>query len=150
MLLYICMKQELSCSLYHSALRVSALVLCGTLLFVSGSVVPQTQILTVETERYLANAVSASASVAPNEYNVITAALTEQQAELDERAARLSERELALGLRTDTSRSVWSGEQITAVNSVLLFIVVVLMVINYTLDFGYRRQRVGERVHNTT
>jgi hypothetical protein len=141
--------QDLSHSLYHSVLRVSALSLTATLLFVSGSVVPETQVLTVETEQYLANAVSASASVAPNEYNVITAALTEQQAALDDREARLQERELALGLNTASSRTPWSGEVVTAINSVLLFIVVVLMVINYTLDFGFRRRVSAPRVHNT-
>jgi hypothetical protein len=142
------MQHNLADSLYHSLLRVSALTLTATLLFVSGVLIPETQLVTVSTEQYLANAVSASASVEPNEYNVITAALTEQQAELDERAAALRERELAVGLRTADVRTVWSGEVVTAVNSVLLFIVVVLMVINYTLDFGYRRAQ-HVRVHNT-
>jgi hypothetical protein len=74
--------------------------------------------------------------------------LTEQQAALDDREAVLTERELALGLRTSSARSVWTGEVVTAINSILLFIVLVLMVINYTLDFGYRRQQ-SSRVHNT-
>lgn len=139
---------NLADSLYHSLLRVSALSLTATLLFVSGIVLPETQLVTVDTEQYLANAVSASAAVEQNEYNVITAALTAQQAELDDRAAALRERELAVGLRTSDERTVWSGEVVTAVNSVLLFIVVVLMVINYTLDFGYRRAQYT-RVHNT-
>jgi hypothetical protein len=136
------MNRAIAQSVYHSVLRVSALTLACTLLFVSGSLVPETKLLTVETEQYLANAISASAGVAPNEYNVITAALTEQQAALDDRAAALRERELALGLNTTSQRTVWDAEVVTAINSVLLFIVLVLMVINYTLDFGYRRQRV--------
>ena len=144
------MQRDISHSLYHSSLRVSALSLTCTLLFVSGALVSETQVLTVETEQYLANAVSASAGVAPNEYNVITAALTEQEAALDERAARLHERELALGLSTASTRTVWDAEVVTVVNSILLFIVVVLMVINYTLDFGYRRGAVANRVHNTS
>ncbi|HMA79117.1 MAG TPA: hypothetical protein VKP88_08470 [Candidatus Paceibacterota bacterium] len=136
------MENERAHHMYHSVLRVSALTLTGTLLFVSGVLVPETKVITVETEQYLANAISASAGVAPNEYNVITAALTEQEAALDEREAVLAERELALGLSSTPQRTVWDAEMVTAINSVLLFIVVVLMVINYTLDFGYRRQRV--------
>jgi len=138
-------------SAYHSVLRIAAATLALTLLFVSGAVSPVTQNLTLTTENYLANAVGASAGVAPTELNTITAALTEQQTTLDARAAELNERALALGMTdTDTSRSTWQAEYTTLINSLLLFIVLVLLVLNYVLDFAHRRERSrAQAVHNT-
>ena len=133
------MKQTLEHSIYHSVLRVSALTLALTLLFVSGVLTPVTKQLTLQTEHYLATAISASAGVAPTELNQITAALTEQKSELDKREASLRERELALGLSTEPGRSGWDTEIVSYINSVLLFIVVSLMALNYVLDWRWRR-----------
>jgi len=126
-------------SLYHSVLRVSALTLALTLLFVSGTVHPVTSQLTHVTEQYLANAISASASVEPTELNMITAALTAQQTALDKREAELRERELTLGLNQAGTRSDFTIELTTYINSVLLFIVVSLMALNYLLDWRWRK-----------
>jgi hypothetical protein len=126
-------------SLYHSLLRVSALTLACTLLFVSGVLHPITSELTVNTEQYLATTISATAGVAPNEYNQITAALTEQRAALDARAANLEERELAIGIANSNERSWLQGEITTWLNSALLFIILILLCINYTLDLRFRR-----------
>lgn len=133
------MQQSLQFSLYHSALRVSALTLTLTLLFVSGVVHPITSQLAQQTENYVATAIGASAGVAPTELNQITAALTQQQATLDQREETLRERELALGITNQARTSQWSTEMVTYVNSVLLFIVVSLMAINYVLDWRWRR-----------
>lgn len=140
---------QLEHSLYHSVLRVVALSSALTLLFVSGMISPLTRDITLQTEQYVANAVGASAGVAPTELNQITAALTKQQHELEAREAALTERELAIGLSAAESRNWLSGELATWLNSALLFVVLVLMVINYTLDFAYRnRQRAMTPVHN--
>ena len=142
--------KRLEHSVYHSLLRITAGTLALTLLFVSGALTPVTKELTFTTEQYLASVVGASAAVAPTELNTITAALTVQQAGLDERAAALRERELALGLSvSEANRSFWQAEYTTMINSVLLFVVLVLMVLNYTLDFAHRRQQLPQRaVHN--
>ncbi len=138
-------------SLYHSLLRVSALTLTLTLLFVSGTIHPLTSRVTTQAERYLATTISATAGVAPTELNQITAALTEQQSELDEREATLRERELALGLQAaDPERNWLTAELTTWLNSALLFIVLVLLLINYVLDLRYRRHdRVDSAQHAT-
>lgn len=139
---------HLSQSTYHSLLRICAATLACTLVFVSGLVWPATEQLTLQTEQYVATVVGATAAVEPTPLNTVTAALTQQQTELDARAAALAERELALGLssaETTTNRA----EYTTLLNSVLLFIVLLLMVINYVLDFRYRRrEHVAARVHN--
>lgn len=137
-------------SAYHSVLRIAAATLALTLVFVSGLISPITQELTLTTESYLATAVGASAAVEPTDLNTVTAALTEQQTALDQRAAELTERELALGLTAgDRDRLGWQAEYTTLVNSVLLFIVLVLLVLNYVLDFSHRREATrGTAVHN--
>lgn len=134
--------------MYHRCLRIAALTLTLTLLFVSGIVHPVTSQLSTQTGQYLASAVGASASVAPTDINTVTAALTEQQVKLDQREAALSERELALGLRTQDSSGWLTPELATWLNSALLFIILVLLVINYALDLRYRYRVLGAAVHN--
>lgn len=124
--------------MYHSALRVAALSLALLLVFDSGMVSPFTKELSQGTQDYLANAVGATASVSPNELNVITAELTKRQRELDAREAALSEREMNVGLSTGAEEE---GPPIsTYILSVLLFIILVLIVLNYALDFARQRR----------
>ncbi len=121
-------------SMYHIVLRTSALTLSLVLLFVSGVVSPLTKQLSIQTEQYLASAVGASASVTPNGINEVTAALTARE-------TALRERELALGLNTDAAPS---NDYTVYILSVILFILLVLIVMNYVLDF-MRAANVGNR-----
>lgn len=125
-------------SSYHSILRIGALTLALVLLFVSGILSPLTKSLTVNTGQYLASAVGASASVKPTEINQITAALTEQKTELDKREAAIKEREIAIGLSADEVEE--KADFSSFVLSILLFVILVLMILNYVLD--YQRWRL--------
>jgi hypothetical protein len=125
---------------YHKILRVSACVLAFTLLFVSGLVVETTSQLSRGTYDYVATAVGISVGVEPTELNQITAALTEQKRELDAREAALQEREIAVRLNSSNNQSSDYG---TFILSALLFILLVLIVLNYILDFLRARERVS-------
>ncbi len=118
-------------SMYHSVLRTSALTLALILVFVSGVVTPVTQQLSQQTERFLASAVGIYASVEPNGLNEVTAALTAKETSLAAREAAITERELSLGLNKDQVE----GEYTTYILSVILFILLVLIVTNYLLDY---------------
>ena len=125
-------------STYHSLLRSSALVLMALLLFDSGILTPVTNSLSDQTQIYLANVVGIGASVTPTELNTLTAAITAQKTELDKREQVVAEREILL---TQNSPSGFSANNIsTYVLSVLLFVILVLLVLNYVLDF--RRERM--------
>ncbi len=118
-------------SKYHRVLRVSALVCALVLLFESGLVHKSTAALSQNTHQYLANAVGVGASVEPTELNTVTAELTAAKMEL----AR--EREINVGLREGTN-----DDRAIYILSGILFILLVLIVLNYTLDFlRYREQK---------
>ena len=117
--------------MYHSVLRTSALTLALILVFVSGVVTPVTQQLSQQTERFLASAVGIYASVEPNGLNEVTAALTAKETSLAAREAAITERELSLGL----NKGQVEGEYTTYILSVILFILLVLIVTNYLLDY---------------
>lgn len=118
--------------MYHLVLRTSALTLALVLLFVSGIVSPLTKQLSIQTEQYLASVVGASASVTPNGLNEVTAALTARETNLHERENALRERELSLGLQNGGAPS---NDYTVYILSVILFILLVLIVMNYILDF---------------
>jgi len=126
-------------SMYHMLLRISAMVIAVVLVFDSGFLFPITKQLSLNTQEYLANTVGATASVKPNELNVVTAQLTQRQRELDDREAALNEREISVGLNTDSNDSSETSVS-TYVLSVLLFIILVLIVLNYVLDFARARR----------
>ena len=123
-------------SWYHRGLRVSVLVVAMALVFDSGLLFPVTQQLSSQAGQYLANVISVGAGVIPTELNTVTAELTKQQRELDEREASLTERELAVGLRQSAD-----GESSlsTYILSILLFIILVLIILNYALDMARER-----------
>jgi hypothetical protein len=125
-------------TLYHSILRISAAVAALLLVFVSGLLSPITAQLADQTEQYLANAVGVSVGVAPTELNQITAALTIREQELEARALALSEREIELGLSPSDSMM---PDTDTFVLATILFILLVLIILNYALDYV----RVAER-----
>jgi hypothetical protein len=123
-------------SLYHRVLRVSAVVCALMLLFESGLVSPVTKQLSVETHQYLANAVGVGASVGPTELNSLTSELTKQKLALEAREQAVKEREIEIGLAEGQS----SNETSTYVLSGILFILLVLIILNYTLDYLRARE----------
>ena len=118
-------------TVYHRILRISVLVCAIALVFESGIVSESTAVLSQNTHSYLANAVGMSAGVAPTELNQYTAALTQKERELEAREAALSEREIAVNLTTGSS----SNERVTYILAAILFILLVLIVLNYLLDY---------------
>jgi hypothetical protein len=124
-------------SLYHSLLRVSLLVCAIALVFENGILSESTAVLSQNTHSYLASAVGMSAGVAPTELNQYTAQLTQKERELTAREASLSEREIADSLSTAPGSS--SNQRATYILSSILFVLLVLILLNYTLD--YLRQK---------
>ena len=126
---------------YHRVLRVTAVVFALVLLFESGLVSESTERLALQTNMYLANAVGMYASVAPTELNTYTAELTKRERELDNREAALREREIAIGLSADDAPNT---DTATYVLASILFILLVLILLNYILD--YLRAREAEEM----
>lgn len=124
-------------TVYHRILRISVLVCAIALVFESGIVSESTAVLSQNTHSYLANAVGMSAGVAPTELNQYTAALTQKERELEAREAALSEREIAVNLTTGSS----SNERVTYILAAILFILLVLIVLNYLLDYLRSREQ---------
>lgn len=129
-------------SFYHIVLRAGALTVALLLLFDSGLMTPVSRELSRDTQLYIANAVSMYASVEPNGLNQITAKLTSQKAELDKREAALKERELSINLNAGGANTQNFS---TYILSAVLFILVVLIVLNYALDFARERGRLRPR-----
>jgi hypothetical protein len=128
-------------TLYHKLLRIGSLVTAITLVYATGLLHPSTADMFDGAIEYLGASVGMSASVAPNEFNSITAELTAQRTALATREAMLEEREIAVSLRE-------SGEPMdrsTYVLASILFIMLVLIVLNYVLDFVRQRPAVREK-----
>lgn len=122
-------------SMYHRVLRVSAVVCAFVLLFESGLISESTANISINTHQYLANAVGMSASIEPTELNSLTAELTRQKSELNAREAALNDREIAIGLNGRPN------ETSTYVLASILFVLLVLIIINYTLDYLRTKQQ---------
>lgn len=113
---------------YHSALRVLSVVCALLLVFDSGILIGGTEKLSLDAQNYLANAVGVRVGVAENEVNTLTARITELETELARK-----EREIAVNLNTGASSN--SFDTSTFVLSTILFILLLLIVLNYILDF---------------
>lgn len=124
-------------SRYHQVLRVLAATFAFVLLFESGLVHESTRLLSQNAHQYVANAVGVGASVRPTELNQITAQLTEQQLLLEQREAAIRAREIEIGLAPGGS-----ADRSTYIVAVLLFILLVLIVLNYILDY-LRSQKIS-------
>lgn len=122
---------------YHKILRISVVVFAAILVFESGLVSSSTVLISQNTHRYIANSVGASASVAPNEFNVITAELTNQKRLLDAREAALNEREIAVSLTEGGQIS----QRSTYIVASMLFLLLALIILNYVLDFLRSREQ---------
>lgn len=119
-------------STYHMFLRTAALTFALLLMFDSGLLSPLSKNLSTHTQLYVANVIGITVGVESNELNTITAALTEKEQNLNNREAALKERELAIGLTESGSRQ---SNLSTYILSSAVFILLVLMTLNYALDF---------------
>ena len=124
-------------TIYHKILRISGVVLAVALVFQSGMVSQTTALMALSTQSYLANSVGVSVGVTPTELNTITAGLTAKELALNARDRSLTEREIAIGL----SGQAGTQDKTTFVMGLVLFMVVLLLVLNYTLDYLRSRQQ---------
>lgn len=128
-------------SLYHAVLRVTALTLALVLLFDSGLLSDSTAQISQNTQSYIATAIGMRASVAPTELNQYTAELTARDRVLTQRESDVAAREIAVDLKDSSKRPDYS----TYIISVLLFIILVLMVLNYVLDYLRAKEFLSRR-----
>ena len=112
-------------TLYHIFLRISALTLAIALLFVSGVLSPITKELSKSTGTYVATAIGMNAAVLPSEVNTLSAQLVEREREL-------TQREIAVQMQENAPANT---DVATYVMSLLLFVLLVLILLNYVLDF---------------
>ncbi len=119
-------------------LRIAVCVIALALVFDSGLIVAATANISNNTQLYLANAVGVNASVAPTEVNQLTARITELEGELQTR-----EREIAVNLNKNNNAGAF--DKSTFVLSIILFILLVLIVLNFTLD--YLRMKNPDRLY---
>lgn len=120
-------------SIYHRILRSSALITAFLLVFESGVLVPRTAVLSLITAQYLvANVVSMTASVPPNEVNTVAA-------ELETRRQELDVRERDINARAEDGAFV-STSLLTYILAAVLVGQTVLILLNYFFD--YRRARI--------
>ena len=124
-------EKDVKHSKYHKVLRVSAVVCTMMLLFESVLVHDSTRQLSIGTHEYLANAVGATASIDPTELNSLTAELTAQKLALQQRETSLREREIEIGLLPGES----ANQKTTYILAGVLFLLLILIVLNYTLDY---------------
>ncbi len=121
-------------NLYRSFLRIFTLVFALLLVFDSGILSPVTRQLSDTTMLYVASVgVGASASVPENELNVLSAEISERQRLLDAREAALREREIATRSFGDTGGAT---DFSTYILSAILFILTVLVILNYAMDWA--------------
>ena len=118
---------------YHKVLRVSIAVVTCVLLFQSGVVHPITAQLSNQTGRYMANAVGVTVGVAPTELNQITADLTKREVALAAREKDVASREITVGIAPGGAPITQTT--MTFILAAALFILLVLVILNYVLDF---------------
>jgi len=115
-------------SSYHSVLRIALCVVALLLVFDSGLVADSTKEVSRGAQDYLASAVGVKVAVAPNDLNVLTARITELEQEV-----AVKDREIAVSLSAGSERR--GLDTSTFVLSVILFILLLLIVLNYALDY---------------
>jgi len=129
---------------YHRLLRISALTLAVMLLFDSGLLSPVTSTLSQNTQLYLAQSIGMYAGVKQTELNQLTAQLSQKERDLNQRESDLAQREIAVSLEKPAVGSSYS----TYILSIILFIILVLLILNYTLDFmRMRNALINQKNH---
>jgi len=116
------------------------------LVFDSGILAQSTAQLSNGAQTYLSAAVGVGAGVQPTELNTLTAEITTRQNELDAREASLQQREISIGLNQG---GLAEGDYSTYVLSSILFILLVLILLNYTLDYIRAKERREQQVLQT-
>lgn len=129
----------LETTVYHKILRISSVVMALVLLFQAGLLSETTARMAYGTQVYMANSVGVFVGVAPTELNQLTAEITAQKLALDAREQALAEREIEVGLEGGSSMNQLTT---TYILSGVLFILIVLILINYVLDFIRARDMV--------
>jgi hypothetical protein len=122
------MNTTLEKSLYHSFLRVAGCVCALVLVFDSGLLLKDTSYLSKIVQRQVASVVGVSLGVQPTEMNQLTARITELETELEAK-----ERLIAVNIRNGEANS--GMDTSTFVLSIIVFILLVLIVLNYALDY---------------
>ncbi len=117
---------------YHRILRISVVVFALVLVFDSGMIAESTARLSNGTQAYIATAIGVGAGVQATELNQITAELTSRQRELEAREAALREREIEVGLNDG---GLVNSDYSTYILASILFILLLLILLNYTLDY---------------
>lgn len=135
------MKTTLENTLYHSFLRIAICVLAVALVFDSGLLLKSTANISNQTQNYLASAVGVKVGVAPNEVNQLTGRITELETEL------AKERQISVNVGGDGSSA---PDNSTFILSALLFIMLVLIVLNYALDYLRSRPTPDNYDKNTS
>lgn len=118
-------------SIYHSLLRIFMVVLTFALVFDSGIINKKTSEISSYTQGYLATVVGVGASIKPTEINQLTARITELEKEVEAKDRYI---EVNLNGNEQTTKNS------TVFLSVALFVVLVLIILNYILDFLRYRQ----------
>lgn len=134
---------------YHSVLRISIVVFALLLLFDSGALLPETERLSKQTQNYFANAVNVTARVEPTELNQLTAKIAQRDRELDEREAALAVAEREVSVQSNASPAA-DSEVSTYILSIILFILLVLIVLNYGLDYARLQEERYRTEHGAT
>jgi len=130
-------------SLYHSFLKIALVVFAFVLVFDSGLALPATERLSSLTQQHLASVVGVTVGVAPNELNQLTARITELETEL-----QAKERLIAINLRDNTTEG--GLDVSTFILSIILFILLVLIVLNYALDYLRLKEAAPQYESNTS
>lgn len=126
---------------YHASLRILALSTAVLLVLVSGLLNDRTKIIGQYIDGYVATVIGVSASVEPTELNQRTAALTARERQLDQREEALMQREIAVNL--GSANTVRNDEsKTTFFLSIGLFILLVLIIMNYALDYSRAREQL--------
>jgi cell division protein FtsB len=135
------MDNYLEKTLYHSFLRVAVVVMALILVFDSGLLNKSTANVSDIVQANMANVVGVKVGVAPNELNQLTSRITELETEL-----QAKERLISVNLeRNNPSNEI---DKSTLVLSIILFIMLVLIVLNYALDYLRVRERKDEYENN--
>jgi hypothetical protein len=128
-------------SSYHRILRISSLVCAVALVFESGVLSESNARVSMGTHAYLASAIGMSVSVQPTELSQYTAELTTIERDLATREASLREREISIGLTSGSQ----NNDTATYVLASILFILLVLILLNYALDYLRVREEQSQK-----
>lgn len=121
------MDNRLENTLYHSFLRIAICVFAVALVFDSGLLLESTAKISNQAQKQMASAVGVKVGVAPNEVNQLTGRITELERDL-----ALKERLIAVNVGSNSDPA---SNTSTFILSALLFIMLVLIVLNYALDY---------------